>query len=385
MGTSWTKWRNGRKAKVKAIAGTIGALFAVALVAGCGGSSDSSSDGGDKVAGSSGQCEQLNVMVWEGFTPDSIVKPFEQKTGVKINPTYIADVNQQISKLIAGGTEDYDVVMVASDIGKTLVAADVFKPLDLSRIPTYEKLFDYAKQTYAIDGETWAVSQAWGINPFLYDTEDFKTKPTSLDVQWSPEMNNKLALWDDYTLLYMGATVLGLDDNPGVFDLSDEELDQIKDKMLELKPNVRTIWTSGGDLIQKFSTGEVTASLGWNYIYQQLKPKGFPIEQVVFEEQGPQGWNDGNAISSGIDPECEQAAYDWLEHTISPKAQASMAKETGYSVSNPEAKKFLSKQLIADTYLDDPEAYQKRAFIRTDPVRREKYIQVAQEIVQGLK
>jgi putative spermidine/putrescine transport system substrate-binding protein/spermidine/putrescine transport system substrate-binding protein len=323
-------------------------------------------------------------MVWEGYTPDSIVKPFEKQTGVKINPTYISNVNQQISKLVAGGTDQYDIVMATSDIGRTLAEAKVIKPLDVSRLENYDDLFDYTKTTYDIDDQIWAVSQAWGINPFLYNSDDFKKPPTSLDVQWSPEMKGKLGLWDDYTLIYMGATVLGMDDPPGVFDLSDEQLDQIKDKMLELKPNVRTIWTSGGDLIQKFSTGEVSGSLGWNYIYQQLHPKGFPIEQVVFKHQGPQGWNDANAISAGIDPECEDAAYDWIDYVDSPKAQAAMAKETGYSAANPKATKYMSKELINETYMNDPESYQKRAFIRTDPVRREKYIQVAQEIVQGL-
>lgn len=367
----------------------VAAALAAMLAAGCGASTESATSDGSAsttaTANASGQCRQLNLMVWEGYADESLTKPFEQRTGIKIKPTYIADVNQQISKLVAGGTKEYDIVMATSDIRGVLVDAKVIKPLDVGRLSNYGDLYPYTRATYELDGETWAVSQAWGINPFLYNTEEFDRPPTSLDVQWSPEMKGKLGLWDDYTLLYMGATVLGLDDAPGVFDLSDEQLEQIKQKMLELKPNVRTIWSSGGDLIQKFSTDEVTASLGWNYIYQQLHPKGFPIEQVVFEHQGPQAWNDANAISAGIDADCEDAAYEWLDYTISPEAQAAVAKVTGYSASNPGAKRYLSKRQIEETYLDQPEEYQKRAIIRTDPVRREKYIQVAEEIVQGLR
>lgn len=369
----------------------VAAALTAMLVAGCGASTEpaetSASSGGTGTTGtaSAGTCRQLNLMVWEGYADESITKPFEQRTGVKIKPTYIADVNQQISKLVAGGTKEYDIVMATSDIRGVLVDAKVIKPLDVSRLSNYGDVYPYTRATYELNGETWAVSQAWGINPFLYNTREFDRAPTSLEVQWSPEMKGKLGLWDDYTLIYMGATVLGLDDAPGVFDLSDEQLDQIKRKMLELKPNVRTIWSSGGDLIQKFSTDEVTGSLGWNYIYQQLHPKGFPIAQVVFDHQGPQAWNDANAISAGISADCEDAAYEWLDYTISPEAQAAMAKVTGYSASNPGAKRYLSRELIAETYLDHPEEYQQRAIIRTDPVRREKYIQVAEEIVQGLR
>lgn len=372
----------------------VGAALIAMVLAGCGASTEpaeTTAGGGAatgtnaSTGGGAGQCRQLNLMVWEGLSDESITKPFEARTGVAIKPTYIADVNQQISKLVAGGTEEYDIVMATSDIRRVLVDARVIKPLDLSRIPTYADIFEYARGTFELDGETWAVSQAWGINPFLYNTDEFDRPPTSLDVQWAPEMKGKLGLWDDYTLIYMGATVLDMDDAPGVFDLSDEQLDQIKAKMLELKPNIRTIWSSGGDLIQKFSTDEVTASLGWNYIYAQLKPKGFPIAQVVFEDQGPQGWNDGNAISAGIDPACEDAAYEWLEYTLDPRVQAATARVTGYSPSNPAATEFMDEQLIKDTYMDDPEQYQERAFIRTDPVRRDKYIEVAEEIVQGLR
>lgn len=385
----------GRVTAAAARGCVVGAALAAMVLAGCGASTEPTETTASSGAAATtdttgagagaGQCRQLNLMVWEGLSDESITKPFEQRTGIKIKPTYIADVNQQISKLVAGGTEQYDIVMATSDIRKVLVDARVIKPLDVSRIPAYADIFEYARETYELDGEVWAVSQAWGINPFLYNTEEFDTPPTSLDVQWAPEMAGKLGLWDDYTLIYMGATVLDMDDAPGVFDLSDEQLEQIKRKMLELKPNIRTIWSSGGDLIQKFSTDEVTASLGWNYIYAQLHPKGFPIEQVVFEDQGPQGWNDGNAISAGIDPACEEAAYQWLDYTLDPRVQAATAKVTGYSPSNPAATRYMARKLIADTYMDDPEEYQQRAFIRTDPVRRDKYIEVAEEIVQGLR
>ena len=79
----------------------------------------------------------------------------------------------------------------------------------------------------------------------------------------------------------------------------------------------------------------------------------------MFDDQGPQGWNDANALSSGIDSDCEQAAYDWIEHVISPKAQADMANETGYSPSNPGANEFMSEELIESTYLNDPESIQE--------------------------
>ena len=45
----------------------------------------------------------------------------------------------------------------------------------------------------------------------------------------------------------------------------------------------------------------------------------------------------------------------------------------------------MSAALIKQTYVDKPFAYLKRAYFRTDPVRRSAYIKTANEILAGLK
>lgn len=336
-------------------------------------------------AASSADCKTLRILVWEGYADPSFVKPFEKQYGVKVKPTYIASVDEEVAKMVSGGTKQYEVITASSDNRKLLVDAKVIEPIDVSKIPNYANLYPFVKPMYTLNGKVWAVSQDWGINPFIYDKSLFKTPPTNWKVQWSPKLKNKVAIWNDYTLLYMGASVLGIDSPPGVYNLSDKQLAAIKAKMLELKPNVRAVWSTGGDVIQMFATKEVSATLGWNYVYTQLIAKKVNVGQTVFPHMGPQAWNDANAISSGISDECRTLAYKWIDYLSSPKAQAQIAKVTGYGVSNPSAKKHMSAALIKQTYVDKPFAYLKRAYFRTDPVRRSAYIKTANEILAGLK
>lgn len=332
-----------------------------------------------------GTCNTLNLLVWEGYADPSFVKPFEQKYHVKINATYISTEDQETAKMVAGGTKQYDVLTASSDNRKQLIDAGVIQPLDVSRIPNYKNLFPFLKPTYEINGKTWAVSQDWGVNPFVYNTKVFKKPPTSWKVMLDPKYRGKLAIWGDYSMVYIGATLLGYDKKPAqLFNLSQAQLDAVKNEMLKLKGQIRKVWSTGGDVIQLFANGEVVGSLGWNYVYQQLAQKHFPIGQVVFKDDGANGWIDANAISSGIPSNCVDLAYKWINYMTMPKPSAQLANVTGYAVDNTAANKYMSASLIKTTQMNRPYAYIKGAIIKVDPVNRQAYLKTSEEITAGL-
>jgi spermidine/putrescine transport system substrate-binding protein len=330
-------------------------------------------------------CNTLNVLVWEGYADPSFVKPFEQQNHVTINATYISTEDQELAKMVAGGTKQYDVLTASSDNRKQLIDAGVIQPLDTKRLSHYNQIFPFLKPTYQINGKTWAVSQDWGVNPFVYNKQVFKTPPTSWKVMFDPRLKGKAAIWGDYSMVYVGASLLGYDKNPKqLFDLSDSQLNAIKNEMLKLKPQIRKVWSTGGDVIQLFAQGEVAGTLGWNYVYQQLTMKHFPIGQVVFKDHGAEGWIDANALSAGIKPECVPLAYKWMDYMTTAKPSAALANVTGYAVDSQTANKYMSKSLIASTSMDTPYAYIKNAIIKVDPVNRQAYLKTAEEIQAGL-
>ena len=362
-----------------AVAATV-AIAAVAAAA-----SVAAVNSGQSAAAPSSSCNKLNLFVWEGYADPSFVKPFEQKYGVKLNATYFSTEDQELAKMVAGGTKQYDVVTASSDNRKQLADAGVIQPLDTSRLPHYKQIFPFLKPTYQLKGKTWAVAQDWGVNPFVYSKKVFKTPPTNWNVMFDPRFKGRLGIWGDYSIVYIGASLLGYDKNPKqLFNLSSSQLTAIKNKMLQLKPQIRKVWSTGGDLIQLFANGEVVGSLGWNYVYQQLALKHFPVGQVVFKDHGAEGWIDANAISSGIKPECVDLAYKWIDYMTTAKPSAQLANVTGYAVATLAAKKYMSASLIKSTSMDRPYAYMKGAIIKVDPVNRQAYVKTSMEILAGL-
>lgn len=368
----------------------LAALVALAA-AGCGASTDEPS--GPKgtastttaASGDGGSCPTLRLLTWEGYADPSFVKPFEQAHGVTVKATYAGSGDEMLAKMVAGGKKLYDVIGITSDIRQAMKEADVIKPVDTGKLAHYGDVLDFTKAPFALDGKTWAVPQDWGVNPFLYDTKTLKTVPTSWDVLWSPELKGKVGLWDDYSTIYIGASVLGYDKTPeAVFNLSDDQLDAIKKKMLELKPQVRKVWKTGGDLIQLFSNGDVAGAISWTFMYGELQRKHFPVKQVVFPHAGAQGYVDANSLSAGISSGCEKLAYEWLDYLLEPETQAKIAAVTAGPVVNPAAAEKMPADLVKATGMDDPQKALGGAIMKLDPVDRARYQKTAKEIIAGL-
>src|SRR5580698_5784948 len=68
----------------------------------------------------------------------------------------------------------------------------------------------------------------------------------------------------DLSTIYMAAQVLGFGkpDPTAIYNLNDEQLQQVKQKLIALKPNIRKLWTTGGELTNLFQNHEVVAAMG---------------------------------------------------------------------------------------------------------------------------
>ena len=123
-----------------------------------------------------------------------------------------------------------------------------------------------------VDRQVYGVPFMWGPDPLIYDTTVFPTPPDTWNAFWDPKYRGKISVWDDLSTVYMAAQVLGFDkpDPSQLYNLSDQQLDEVKKKLLELKPNIRKMWSSGGELTNLFQNHEVVAAMGWPLITNQF-------------------------------------------------------------------------------------------------------------------
>jgi spermidine/putrescine-binding protein len=214
----------------------------------------------------------LNLLVWEGYADPSFVRAFEEQCHCKVTASYMGSSDELVAKLRGGSAGNYDVISPSSDVATSIAAGELAAPLDLSPQLTSLPLV-------RVKGQVFGVPFMWGPNPILYDTTAFPRPPDSWNVFWDPKYRGKISVWDELSTVYMAAQVLGFDkpDPTHIYNLSDAELDAVKKKLLELKPNIRKMWSTGGELTNLFQNHEVVLAMGWPLMTNQLRKLNFPI------------------------------------------------------------------------------------------------------------
>ena len=323
----------------------------------------------------------LNLLVWEGYADASYVRAFEEQNHCKVTASYMGSSDELTTKLRGGSAGNYDVISPSSDVATSIAAAGLAESLDLSRLPSYSQLSPQLTSLplVRIKGGVFGVPFMWGPDPLLYDTTVFPQPPDSWTVFWDSKYRGKVSVWDDLSTVYMAAQVLGFDkpDPSQLYNLTDEQLDAVKKKLLELKPNIRKMWSTGGELTNLFQNDEVVAAMGWPLMTNQLRKINFPIGETIPKENTT-GWIDHLMITAGS--ENKDLAYKFLEYMMEAQTQKKVTDVTGYTPANPQAGQFMTPDQIKSLHLDDVDNYQKHIYFWQNVARRAKYNEIWNEV-----
>lgn len=295
---------------------------------------------------------ELNILTWEGYADPSFIEPFEKATGCKVNATYVGSNDDFAPKLAAGGGV-FDLVSPSIDSTYPLIQAGFVEPIDTSKIKEWNNIYEKFRTSDGINykGETYGVPYSWGAIAFMYRTDKFATPPTSIADLWNPELKGHISLWDDKSALYVAARLNG---DMDIYNLSDKQLEAAKKKLIEQRPLIRKYWSSAGELVDLYTSGEVWISNTWaGYQSAMIAEKGIDVKEFIPKENA-EGWMDSFMLVK--DTPNLDCAYQFLNMAVSEGGQCGVANVNGYSVANPSAaKKCMTEEQYAALHQDDPE------------------------------
>jgi spermidine/putrescine-binding protein len=323
----------------------------------------------------------LSLLVWEGYADPSFIQGFETQCQCKVSAAYMGSSNELVSKLRGGASSNYDVISPSSDVATMLSRSGLVAPLDLAKIPNYAQLSPAltSRELVKLNGKVYGVPFTWGPNPLLYDTTAFAKAPATWAELWNPKFASKLSFWDDLSTIFMAAEVLGFGkpDPAAIYQLSDPQLEQVKQKLIALKPNIRKLWSSAGELTNLFQNHEIIAGMGWPLVTNQLHKGGLPIQEEIPAE-GTTGWIDHLMITSSS--EHKDLAYQLVNYLVSAQVQKQLSDVTGYIPANMGAAALMTAEQRHSLHLDDLDAYQKQIVFWQDVPRRPKYNEIWNEV-----
>jgi spermidine/putrescine-binding protein len=323
----------------------------------------------------------LSLLVWEGYADDSFVRAFEASHHCKVKASYMGSSDELVAKLRGGSASNYDVISPSSDVATAIVKARLAAPLDIAKIPSYPQLSLKLRDSSLVkdNGQIYGVPFMWGPNPLLYDAKALPQAPDSWAVLWDPRFRGKVSLWDELSSVYMAAQILGYDrpDPNQLYNLTDDQLAAVKKKLIEIKPNVRKFWVTGGELTNLFENHEVILAMGWPLNTAQLRKLNFPIGETIPKENTT-GWIDHLMIPAAS-PQ-KDLATEFLAYMVEAKTQKLITDVTHYTPANPGAAQFMTDEEKKTLHLDDPDAYMQRIYFWQDVPRRAKYNEIWNEV-----
>ena len=353
------------------VAGTLS--FAAA---GCGGGEDKAAEGW-KIEGLGSSLEeiqtqareegQVNLVQWPAYA--TLTKEFQEATGCKVN-TKDGTTSDDMISLIATG--EYDGVSASGNASVRMMEKGDVSPVNTDLIPNYADVQDgiKGKDYNSRDGEPYGVPHGRGPNLLVFRTDEVTPAPDSWSVIWDENTpyKGKISIYDDSIFIadaavYLKATrpELGIE-NP--YQLNDEQFDAAVALLKGLAPNVGEWWADYAKQIQSLANKDSLVGTTWPYQINVLKGDNQPVEGIKPKE-GTTGWSDTWMIySKAANPNC---MYLWMNHMISPEAQAAVAEGFGEAPVNLKACDLTENPDHCEQFHADDESWWEDVYYWTTP------------------
>jgi spermidine/putrescine-binding protein len=256
--------------------------------------------------------KELRVLTWEGYADDAWVRAFEKQTNCRVKVSYTGSVDEIFAKMAATKGADFDVIAVETSSYRALVKQKLIQPLNQSKLPNLINLTPAFRNVPAVvfDSKLYAVPFTWGSNALIYDKKIFATAP-GWEIFWDPKYSGRvLGLDDATTMIVTTALVLGIKDP---FNLTDDQFNAVKIKMIEQKKQILSYYAGYDDGVSTMAQGGVVAmmSMGEPQV-AQLKAKGMDCA-IAIPKQGAIGWIDCHTISAGArNPDLAHAYINFM-------------------------------------------------------------------------
>ena len=277
----------------------------------------------------------LHVLAWPGYAEPEVVKEFEVRTHVRVELT-IVDTDEALwQKITAPSGPVFDVFAVNTAELQRYVASNRIQPIDTTRLPHTERQQPRFRQLAAIPGlvrqtahgeQVYAVPFTYSAMGLIYDKQQVKTAPDSIQALWDPQWRGKVIAYNGGTHNFsLAAQAMGL---PTPFRIPKEQTGAAVAKLVALRRNALGFYTQPDESVRMFLHHKAALMFA-NYGMQQvhlLRAAGVDVGYVIPGE-GALAWLDCWAIPRSA--RHVLLAHAWINHLLGDTASRLLVSRQG--------------------------------------------------------
>ena len=290
--------------------------------------------------------EELSLLTWPGYAPQSLVDKFQKETGITVKVTN-SNNEEMIAKLRATRGAGFDLAQPSQDrIASVQEKYKLYQPIDMSKVATdliFESMLKAVKMNTMVGGQPHAVPFCWGTSGLVVNKK-FAPKANDysdiLNAMYNGRISYRLKRPTLIALAFaMGENPFAKYSDPMAYKALMEKVGQA---MIDGKGFVKNYWTNGDNLLQSMRSGEVHVAMAWDNGGWKLHAEN-PNIDFVAPRSGALGWIDTFAIPAKA--KNVEAAYKWINFMLKPENAAFFTNAEKVGTASKGATQFLNAEI----------------------------------------
>ncbi len=285
----------------------------------------------------------LNVYNVGDYIDESLLKKFEDKTGIKVNyETY--DTNEIMYQKLKGGNSSYDIVVPSDYMVEKMIKENMLEKIDFSSIENYKNIDNRFKNLSYDPKNEYSVPYMWGTYGILYNKKLVKDPVDSWDILWNEKYKGQIFMLESIRdSMGVALKKLGYSLNT----TKDDEINKAKEALTKQKPLVLAYVND--EVKDRMVQEEAALAVVYSGDAVTMKQKNANLEYVIPKE-GSNKWFDTLCIPKGA--KHKEEAEKFIDFLLDPEVSKQNTEYIGYSTPNKAA-----LDLLDDKVKNDKTAY----------------------------
>jgi spermidine/putrescine transport system substrate-binding protein len=299
---------------------------------------------------------KLRIAAYGGEIPQSLIKQFELKTGIKVYLSTFESNENLLLKLKSSSKPIYDVITPSNYYVERFKQFGMLQAIPVKKISNLKNINPVFLPKS--QDKLYGLPFVWGATGIFYNKKYINNPPTHWNDFWELRFINQLLLLDD-TREVFSIALLALGQDPNT-----KNAKQINNSFQKLKALDKNIKLFASDAVPSIIIDEdALVGMAWNGDIEKARQENPNIE-FIFPDEGYIIWAECFAIPK--DAEHSNEAIQFINFMLEAKNAAEITKIMKFPVTNILVKQYLPKTLANNKLLFPDETTLRQGLMQQD-------------------